>query len=87
MYIHSIKHAVKVKAYQISSLRGRISRIQKPYRVHGKLAFVDIVKFLPEFSVEHELNVDEATASKVSKLNVQIPDITIIKDFYMKTVV
>ena len=51
------------------------------------MAFVDIVKFLPEFSVEHELIVHEATASKVSKLNVQIPDITIIKDFYMKTVV
>lgn len=87
MYIHSIKHAVKVKAYQISSLRRRISRIQKLYRVRGKSAFVDIVEFLPEFSVEHELIVHEATASKVSKLNVQILDNTIIKDFYIKTVV
>ena len=87
MYIHFTKHAVKVNLYQIFSLRRRISRIQKLYRVRGKSAFVDIVEFLPEFSFEHELIADEATDFKGVKLNVQIPDITIIKDFYMKTVV
>jgi RNA polymerase sigma factor (sigma-70 family) len=70
VYRQSLNHPINVKAYLLSSLRKRIARILERDRIFGKSASVDIIEFLPEFSIEHELIADEVTAVKVSKLNV-----------------
>lgn len=69
IYRESLNDSVVVKAYLLSSVRKRIARLQERDHIFRKTATVDSLEFLFDFSIEHQLIADEATADKVTRLN------------------
>lgn len=69
IYRESLNDSVVVKAYLLSSVRKRIARLQERDHIFRQTASVDSLEFLFDFSIEHQLIADEATAVKVTRLN------------------
>lgn len=69
LYKSKLGETTNVKAYLLSSVRKRISRLQERDRIFNKVASTDVVNFLFDFSIEHQLINDEVTADKVYQLN------------------
>jgi RNA polymerase sigma factor (sigma-70 family) len=75
VYRQSLGEAVVVKAYLLSCVRNRIARLQERDHIFRQSTSMDSVKFLFEYSVEHQLILDEALASKVAFLNKLLNDL------------
>jgi RNA polymerase sigma factor (sigma-70 family) len=75
VYRHSLNDSVVVKAYLLSSVRKRIARLQERDHIFRKTTSMDSIKFLFDFSIEHQLITDELTAEKVSHLNKLLNDL------------
>ncbi|WP_051219096.1 RNA polymerase sigma factor [Flavobacterium frigidarium] len=69
LYKNNLGETTNVKAYLLSSVRKRISRLQERDRIFNKITSTDVVNFLFYFSIEHQLINDEITADKVYQLN------------------
>jgi RNA polymerase sigma factor (sigma-70 family) len=69
LYKHSLRDNANVKAYLLSSVRKRIARLQERDHVFSKITSTDTIEFLFDFSIEHQLIIDESTADTVNKLN------------------
>lgn len=69
LYKHSLSDNANVKAYLLSSVRKRISRLQERDHIFSKITSTDTIEFLFDFSIEHQLIIDESTAEKVRQLN------------------
>jgi RNA polymerase sigma factor (sigma-70 family) len=69
LYKNNLGETTNVKAYLLSSVRKRISRLQERDRIFNKITSTDVVNFLFDFSIEHQLINDEVTADKVYQLN------------------
>jgi RNA polymerase sigma factor (sigma-70 family) len=69
LYKHSLNDNANVKAYLLSSVRKRIARLQKRDYVFSKITSADTIEFLFDFSIEHQLIINESTADKVNQLN------------------
>ncbi|MBF7093057.1 sigma-70 family RNA polymerase sigma factor [Flavobacterium sp. ALJ2] len=69
VYRETLDDSVVVKAYLLSSVRKRIARLHERDHIFRKTTTIDSIEFLFDFSVEHQLIVDEETFSKVSHLN------------------
>jgi RNA polymerase sigma factor (sigma-70 family) len=69
LYKQSLSDNANVKAYLLSSVRNRITRLQERDRIFTKTASTDSIEFLFDFSIEHQLIIDESTADKVQQLN------------------
>lgn len=69
VYRESLDDSVVVKAYLLSSVRKRIARLHERDHIFRKTTSIDSIEFLFDFSVEHQLIVDEETFGKVSHLN------------------
>ena len=69
IYRQSLNESVVVKAYLLSCVRKRIARLQERDRIFHQIDSIDSIKFLFDFSIEHHLIADEATAVKVLQLN------------------
>ncbi len=69
VYRQSLNESVVVKAYLLSCVRKRIARLQERDRIFRQTDSIDSIKFLFDFSIEHHLIADEATAAKVVQLN------------------
>ena len=72
LYKHSLNDNANVKAYLLSSVRKRISRLQKRDHIFSKITSTDTIEFLFDFSIEHQLIIDESTADKANQLNKRI---------------
>ncbi|SDX69711.1 RNA polymerase sigma factor [Flavobacterium degerlachei] len=72
IYKHSLNDNANVKAYLLSSVRKRIARLQERDYIFTKTASTDSIQFLFDFSIEHQLILDESTADKVNQLNILI---------------
>lgn len=69
VYRQSLNESVVVKAYLLSCVRKRIARLQERDRIFRQTDSIDSIKFLFDFSIEHHLIADEATAAKAVQLN------------------
>jgi RNA polymerase sigma factor (sigma-70 family) len=69
LYKHSLSDNANVKAYLLSSVRKRIARLQERDHIFSKITSTDTIEFLFDFSIEHQLIIDESTADKVNQLN------------------
>jgi RNA polymerase sigma factor (sigma-70 family) len=69
LYKHSLSDNANVKAYLLSSVRKRIARLQERDHIFSKITSTDTIGFLFDFSIEHQLIIDESTADKVNQLN------------------
>ena len=69
LYKNNLGETTNVKAYLLSSVRKRISRLQERDRIFNKITSTDVVNFLFDFSIEHQLINDEVTADNVYQLN------------------
>jgi RNA polymerase sigma factor (sigma-70 family) len=72
LYRHSLNEEVNVKAYLLSSVRNRIARLHERDHIFRNTASTDSIEFLFDFSIEHQLIIDENTADKVQQLNKHI---------------
>ncbi|MEZ7499755.1 sigma-70 family RNA polymerase sigma factor [Flavobacterium sp. Arc3] len=72
LYKHSLSDTDNVKAYLLSSVRKRIARLQERDHIFSKTTSTDTIQFLFDFSIEHQLIIDESTADKVRQLNTLI---------------
>ncbi len=75
VYRQSLNETVVVKAYLLSCVRKRIARLQERDHIFRQTTSMDSVKFLFDYSVEHQLILDEALASKVAFLNKLLNDL------------
>jgi len=75
VYRQSLNDVVVVKAYLLSCVRKRIARLQERDHIFRQTTSMDSVKFLFDYSVEHQLILDEALASKVAFLNKLLNDL------------
>lgn len=75
VYRQSLNDAVVVKAYLLSCVRKRIARDHERDHVFRQTTSMDSVKFLFDYSVEHQLILDEALAAKVAILNKLLNDL------------
>ncbi|MGO4818058.1 RNA polymerase sigma factor [Flavobacterium sp. W22_SRS_FP1] len=69
LYKYSLNDNANVKAYLLSSVRKRIARTQERDHIFSKITSTDTTEFLFDFSIEHQLIIDESTADKVRQLN------------------
>ncbi|MFV8343799.1 RNA polymerase sigma factor [Flavobacterium sp. XS2P39] len=69
VYRNKLNEEVIVKAYLLSSVRKRITRLQERDHIFRLSTSMDSVKFLFDFSIEYHLIADEITTAKVSHLN------------------
>jgi RNA polymerase sigma factor (sigma-70 family) len=69
LYKNSLNDSANVKAYLLSSVRKRIARLRERDRIFNKTTSMDGIEFLFDFSIEHQLIIDESTADKVAELN------------------
>lgn len=69
LYKHSLNDTPNVKAYLLSSVRKRIARLHERDRIFNKTTSTDAIEFLFDFSIEHQLIVDESIVDKVTQLN------------------
>lgn len=75
VYRQSLQDAVVVKAYLLSCVRNRIARLHERDRIFKKSTSMDAVPFLFDYSVEHQLILDEGLATKVNFLNKLLNDL------------
>ena len=75
LYRESLQEPNVVKAYLLSSVRKRITRLYERDHIFKKITSTDSIEFLFDFSVEHELINDEATAERVLYLNKLLNDL------------
>ena len=75
LYRESLNEPNVVKAYLLSSVRNRIARLYERDHIFKKITTTDSIEFLFDFSVEHELIADEATAERVLHLNKLLNDL------------
>ncbi|PXY39406.1 RNA polymerase subunit sigma-24 [Flavobacterium cheongpyeongense] len=75
LYRESLQEPDVVKAYLLSSVRKRIARLYERDHIFRKITTTDSIEFLLDFSVEHELIADEATAESVLYLNKLLNDL------------
>lgn len=75
LYRESLQEPNVVKAYLLASVRKRIARLYERDHVFKKITTTDSIEFLFDFSVEHELIHDEATAERVLYLNKLLNDL------------
>jgi RNA polymerase sigma factor (sigma-70 family) len=75
LYRESLQIPNVVKAYLLSSVRKRIARLHERDHIFKKITTTDSIEFLFDFSVEHELINDEATAERVLHLNKLLNDL------------
>ena len=75
LYRESLEEPNVVKAYLLSSVRKRIARLYERDHIFKKITTTDSIEFLFDFSVEHELINDEATAERVLYLNKLLNDL------------
>lgn len=75
LYRESLQEPTVVKAYLLSSVRKRIARLYERDHIFKKITTTDSIEFLFDFSVEHELINDEATAERVLHLNKLLNDL------------
>ncbi|MEP7093987.1 MAG: sigma-70 family RNA polymerase sigma factor, partial [Flavobacterium sp.] len=75
LYRESLQEPTVVKAYLLSSVRKRIARLYERDHIFKKITTTDSIEFLFDFSVEHELIDDEATAERVLYLNKLLNDL------------
>ena len=75
LYRESLEEPNVVKAYLLSSVRKRIARLYERDYIFKKITTTDSIEFLFDFSVEHELIDDEATAERVLHLNKLLNDL------------
>jgi len=75
IYRNKLNESVVVKAYLLSCVRKRITRLQERDHIFRLSTSVDSIKFLFDFSIEHHLISDEITATKISHLNRLINDL------------
>ena len=75
LYRESLQEPNVVKAYLLSSVRKRIARLYERDHIFKKITTTDSIEFLFDFSVEHELIDDEATAERVLYLNKLLNDL------------
>lgn len=75
LYRESLQDPNVVKAYLLSSVRKRIARLYERDHIFKKITTTDSIEFLFDFSVEHELINDEATAERVLYLNKLLNDL------------
>ncbi|MEM8522508.1 sigma-70 family RNA polymerase sigma factor [Flavobacterium sp. PL12] len=75
IYRETLNNDVIVKAYLLASVRKRIARHQERDRIFRKSTTVDAIEFLFDFSIEHQLIVDETTSFAVSNLNKLLNDL------------
>jgi RNA polymerase sigma factor (sigma-70 family) len=75
LYRESLQEPNSVKAYLLSSVRKRITRLYERDHIFKKITTTDSIEFLFDFSVEHELIDDEATAERVLYLNKLLNDL------------
>ena len=69
LYRETLQSPDVIKAYLLSSVRKRIARLYERDHIFKKITTTDSIEFLFDFSVEHELINDEATAERVLHLN------------------
>jgi len=75
LYRECLEEPNVVKAYLLSSVRKRIARLYERDHIFKKITTTDSIEFLFDFSVEHELINDEATAERVLYLNKLLNDL------------
>lgn len=71
-YRYKLNEALVVKAYLLSSVRKRISRLHQREHIFSNIKNIDSLEFLFDFSIEDRLIADETTAKKVEQLNKSI---------------
>lgn len=71
-YRHTLNETVVVKAYLLSSVRKRVSRLHEREHIFLRTKDLDSLDFLFDFSIEDRLIADEAMAAKVGQLNLLI---------------
>lgn len=69
VYRAKLNDDVVVKAYLLSCVRKRITKLKVRDRIFTFNSEVETVPFLFDFSIEHHLIIDETTASQVAQLN------------------
>ncbi|TDD94743.1 sigma-70 family RNA polymerase sigma factor [Flavobacterium cellulosilyticum] len=69
VYRQNLDESVVVKAYLLSSVRKRISRLQERDHIFRQTTSIDSINFLFDFSIEYHLITDEETTSKVVRIN------------------
>ncbi|AWG21782.1 RNA polymerase subunit sigma-24 [Flavobacterium faecale] len=72
LYKHSLNEHANVKAYLLSSVRNRIARLQERDHIFSKTKSTDSLEFLFDFSIEHQLIIDEHTKDRTTQLNKHI---------------
>lgn len=72
LYKHSLNEHANVKAYLLSSVRNRIARLQERDHIFNKTKSTDSLEFLFDFSIEHQLIIDEHTKDRTTQLNKNI---------------
>jgi RNA polymerase sigma factor (sigma-70 family) len=69
LYREKLNADVVVKAYLLSCVRKRITKLKVRDRIFLFNSTIDKVPFLLDFSIEHHLIANETTASQVAQLN------------------
>lgn len=69
IYRSKLNDDVVVKAYLLSCVRKRITKLKVRDRIFTFNSAIETVSFLFDFSIEHHLIADETTARQVSQLN------------------
>lgn len=69
LYKEKLNQDVVVKAYLLSCVRKRITKLKVRDRIFTFSSPVETMSFLFDFSIEHHVILDETTASQVSQLN------------------
>ncbi|KVV14167.1 RNA polymerase sigma factor [Flavobacterium sp. TAB 87] len=69
IYRKSVSEDIVVKAYLLSCVRKRIAKLYQKDKIFRHVSTIDTLKFLFDFSIEHQLISDETTATKVLHLN------------------
>ncbi|SHF75429.1 RNA polymerase sigma factor, sigma-70 family [Flavobacterium segetis] len=69
LYRSSLNETVFVKAYLLSSVRKRMTRLQERDYIFNKSTSLKSIDFLTDFSIEHDLIADETTAYNVANMN------------------
>lgn len=69
LYREKLSEEIIVKAYLLSCVRKRIAKLYQKDKIFRNSSKVDAIEFLFDFSIEHQIISDEATANKVLQLN------------------
>lgn len=69
LYKDKLNRDVVVKAYLLSCVRKRITKLKVRDKIFNFSSPIDTVSFLFDFSIEHHVISDETTASQVFQLN------------------